>query len=376
MARIGGRLPGLQRGTFATTLLDDDYMEDPVTNDLQSFIAKLTGHEDALLVMSGTMGNQVALRTHLTQPPYQILCDHRAHIIHWEAGGVPTWTGAYVKGIVPSKNHLTMEDIQKHAILDEDYNGCPTRLISLENTLNGSIFPLDEMRRITDWAHANGLKVHLDGARLWNAVAKGAGKISDYTKLCDSVSLCFSKGLGAPIGSIIVGNKAFIKKARWFRKSIGGGTRQAGIISAAARVAVEETFGKGETGEGGLLKRSHKTAEKLAGMWQARGGKLTSPVETNMVWLDFESAGIKPEDWDELSKKEGLKLMGNRLVVHYREYASFARELQSSSSLMLTDAIENSEEAIQKLGEVMDATLSGKIQPSSQAGKGKYYGQT
>ncbi|KZZ96231.1 threonine aldolase [Ascosphaera apis ARSEF 7405] len=337
-----------------TTLLDDDYMEDPVTNDLQSFIANLTGHEDALLVMSGTMGNQVSLRTHLTQPPYQILCDHRAHIIHWEAGGVPTWTGAYVKGIVPSKNHLTLEDIQKHAILDEDYNGCPTRLISLENTLDGSIFPLDEMRRITDWAHANGLKVHLDGARLWNAVAKGAGKLSDYTKLCDSVSLCFSKGLGAPIGSIIVGNKTFIKKARWFRKSIGGGTRQAGIISAAARVAVEETFGKGETGEGGLLKRSHETAERIAEMWQARGGKLASPVETSMVWLDFKSAGIKPEDWDELGKEKGLKLMGNRLVVHYQ----------------------NSDEAVEKLGEVMDIALSGKLQTSSQTGKGKYYGQT
>ncbi|KAI5280610.1 hypothetical protein KEM54_003607, partial [Ascosphaera aggregata] len=307
------------------------------------YISRLTAHEDALLVMSGTMGNQVAIRTHLTQPPYQVLCDHRAHIIHWEAGGVPTWTGAYVKGIIPgyaspgtaatatvggggrrrrrqqqqqqqqqqqnrNNGHLTLEDIQHHAILDVNYNGCPTRLICLENTLDGSIFPLDEMRRISEWAHGNGLKVHLDGARLWNAIAAGAaGEISEYTKLCDSVSLCFSKGLGAPIGSIIVGNREFIGKARWFRKSIGGATRQAGIISAAARIAVEETFGKGGGGEGGLLIKSHDMAKRIAEMWTMRGGKLIAPVETNMVWLDFHDAGVKPEDWHAWGKERGLK---------------------------------------------------------------------
>lgn len=303
------------------SLLDDDFMEDPTTNSLQEFIAELSGHEDALLVMSGTMGNQVALRTHLTQPPYAVLCDHRAHIIHYEGGGVSTWTGAYVKGIVPGNGgYLVLEDIQKHAILDDDFHGCPTRVISLENTLDGTVMPLSEAERICEWAHGHGLRVHLDGARLWEAAVAGAGSIRDYTRLFDSVSLCFSKGLGAPIGSMLVGSKDFIKKARWFRKSIGGGTRQSGVIAAAARVAVEETFGKGPTGEGGKLRPSHENAKKISEMWTRKGGKLASPTETNMVWFDLEAAGVSTGNWEGLGAQEGLKLMGNRLVVHYRKY--------------------------------------------------------
>ncbi|WEW58636.1 beta-eliminating lyase [Emydomyces testavorans] len=301
-----------------TSLLDDDFMEDPTTNSLQEFVAKLANQEDGLLVMSGTMGNQVAIRTHLTQPPYTVLCDHRAHIIHYEAGGVATWSSAYVKGIEPSNGrYLVLEDIQKHAILNDDFHGCPTRVISLENTLDGMILPLSEAKRICEWAHSHGLKVHLDGARLWEAVTAGAGSLPDYTALFDSVSLCFSKGLGAPIGSILVGSTEFIKKARWFRKSIGGGTRQSGIITAAARVAVEETFGKGPRGEGGKLRASHENARRIADVWVQKGGKLACPTETNMVWFNLDAAGISTSDWEKLGQREGLKLMGNRLVVHY-----------------------------------------------------------
>lgn len=305
-----------------TSLLDDDYQEDSETNSLQEFIAKLTSHESALLVMSGTMGNQVAIRSHLAQPPYSILCDHRAHIIHWEGGGACTWTGAFIKGLIPSNGrHLILEDIQKHAMLDDGgFHGCPTRLISLENTLDGTIMPLDETQRICDWAHKNELKVHLDGARLWEAATAGAGSLTEYAGLFDSVSLCFSKGLGAPIGSMLVGSGEFIRKARWCRKAMGGGTRQAGIITAAARVAVEETFGRGPNGEGGKLRATHMKAQQIARAWKSRGGRLSSPTETNMVWLDLEHAGISGEQWDELGKREGLKLQGSRLVVHYRAY--------------------------------------------------------
>lgn len=302
-----------------TSLLDDDFQEDPVTNSLQEFIAELTKHESGLLVMSGTMGNQVALRTHLTQPPYAVLCDHRAHIIHSEGGGVTTWTGAYLKGIAPKNGkYLVLEDIQPHVVLGDNFYGCPTRVISLENTLDGIVMPLDELRRICEWACAQGLKTHLDGARLWDAVASGAGSLSDYTSLLDSVSLCFSKGLGAPIGSMLVGSKEFIKKACWFRKSIGGGTRQAGIIAAAARVAVEETFGHGPEGEGGRLRDSHAKAKTIADLWTSKGGKLKCPVETNMVWFDLDAAGVSISDWQEIGQREGLKMMGNRCVVHYR----------------------------------------------------------
>lgn len=303
-----------------TTLLDDVFEEDPTTNELQRCVAERTKHEDALLVLSGTMGNQVSIRSHLSQPPYSVLCDRRSHIIKYEAGGVSIWTGATVHTIAPKNGiYLTLEDIQKHAILDDNIHYCPTKLISLENTLDGMILPLSEARRIVEWAHANDIKVHLDGARLWEAVVAGAGSLSEYTSLFDSVSLCFSKGLGAPIGSIVVGPKEFIKKARWFRKSIGGGARQTGVFAAAARVALDETFGTDDLGQTGKLSDTHDKAKRVAELWTSRGGKLQYPVHTNMVWLDLEASGVGPNDVAAVGKEKGLNLLGGRVVVHYRK---------------------------------------------------------
>lgn len=352
-----------------TTLLDDVFNEDPVTNSLQKYVAERTGHEGALLVMSGTMGNQVAIRTHLVQPPYAVLCDHRSHIICYEAGGVSAWTGATVQPVIPKNGvHLTLEDVQRHAVLDDDQHYCPTTLISLENTLDGMVMPLEEVRRISEWAHANNVKMHLDGARLWEAVAAGAGSLAEYVSLFDSVSLCFSKGLGAPIGSIITGSKQFIKKARWFRKSIGGGTRQAGVISAAARVAVEETFGPDPHGQKGKLPDTHAKAQRVADLWTARGGKLQHPVHTNMVWLDLDASGVGPNDLAEIGKEKDMKLSGNRVVVHYRKFLLPA-ELPSTDMGCPNTAAEVSDEAIARLEQVFDVALSGQYQRSHDQSK-------
>lgn len=213
-----------------TTLFDDVFLEDPTTTSLESSMASLTSHESALLVLSGTMGNQVALRCHLTQPPHSVLCDNRAHILNSEAGGVASLSGAQVMGIAPSNGiYLTVEDVKKHAVISDDIHSCPTKVIALENTLSGTIMPLSEVRKISAFARENDIRLHLDGARLWEVVAAGAGSLPDFCKCFDSVSLCFSKGLGAPIGSMMVGSKAFIKHARWIRKSIGGGIRMSGI---------------------------------------------------------------------------------------------------------------------------------------------------
>lgn len=352
-----------------TTLLDDVFNEDPVTNSLQKYVAERAGHEGALLVMSGTMGNQVAIRTHLVQPPYAVLCDHRSHIICYEAGGVSAWTGATVQPVIPKNGvHLTLEDVQRHAVLDDDQHYCPTTLISLENTLDGMVMPLEEVRRISEWAHANNVKMHLDGARLWEAVAAGAGSLAEYVSLFDSVSLCFSKGLGAPIGSIITGSKQFIKKARWFRKSIGGGTRQAGVISAAARVAVEETFGPDPHGQKGKLPDTHAKAQRVADLWTARGGKLQHPVHTNMVWLDLDASGVGPNDLAEIGKEKDMKLSGNRVVVHYRKFLLPA-ELPSTDMGCPNTAAEVSDEAIARLEQVFDVALSGQYQRSHDQSK-------
>ncbi|KAJ5157673.1 Aldolase vrtJ [Penicillium canariense] len=340
--------PSMLNAICQTTLLDDVFNEDPTTNALQNYVAERTKHEDALLVLSGTMGNQVAIRSHLAQPPHSVLCDHRSHIICYEAGGVSAWTGATVQTIIPKNGiHLTLEDIQKHAVLDDNIHHCPTKLISLENTLDGMIMPLSEARRIVAWAHANDIKVHLDGARLWEAVVAGAGSLAEYASLFDSVSLCFSKGLGAPIGSILVGPQAFIKKARWFRKSIGGGARQTGVFAAAARVALDETFGTDDYGKTGKLSATHAKAKQIADLWTSRGGKLQYPVHTNMIWLDLEASGVGPNDLTVIGQEKGLRLLGGRVVVHYQV----------------------SDEAIARLSQVFDVAMKGEYQRSEDTSK-------
>jgi len=303
------------------SLLDDVMNEDPTTQDLERHCAELTGKEAGLFVLSGTMGNQLALRSLLTQPPHGVLCDYRSHIVKYEAGGVSALTGAMLKTVVPKNGvYLTLEDVKANIYLDDDVHTCPTRVISLENTLSGMVMPLEEVARISAFAREHGVKMHLDGARLWEVAASGAGSLVDFAQHFDTVSLCFSKGLGAPIGSVLLGTKDIIKHARWTRKSIGGGLRQSGVVTAPARVAVEETFGKGPNGEGGLLKATHVLAKEIAKIWTDLGGKLIHPVHTNMVWIDLEEAGILPERVDELGKEAGLKLMGNRFVIHYQIY--------------------------------------------------------
>ncbi|KAI1206392.1 pyridoxal phosphate-dependent transferase [Annulohypoxylon truncatum] len=302
-----------------TTLLDDVFEEDPTTIDLETHVASLTGKEAALFVLSGTMGNQIALRSLLTRPPHGVLADHRSHIIKYEAGGVTSLTGAMTTPIAPRNGlYLTLEDIESNVVLGEEIHSCPTRVISLENSLNGLIMPLDEVKRISEFAREHGILMHCDGARLWEVVASGAGSLPDFCQYFDTISLCFSKGLGAPIGSIIVGNKSLIKHARWVRKSIGGGLRQSGVVTAAARVAVDVTFGKGPNGESGLLRDTHLTAKRVEKLWTSLGGRMEYPVQTNMVWLDLQSLNCSPSRFAQLGRQVGLKVSGNRIITHYQ----------------------------------------------------------
>ncbi|KAI4207712.1 MAG: hypothetical protein LQ349_009824 [Xanthoria aureola] len=315
------------------TLLDDVFTEDPTTISLESHISDLTGFPAALLVTSGTQGNQLSIRTHMTQPPHSILADSRSHIYQWEAGGICSLTGAFPIQVVPQNDHhLTLLDVKKHAVLDDDVHHCPTRLISLENTLNGSILPLSDCRAISRFARQHHIPLHLDGARLWEAVSAGEGSLQEYCACFDSVSLCFSKGLGAPVGSIVAGSREFIRRARHVRKAMGGGMRQSGVIAAPARVAVDETF------LGGKLVRSHETARKVGGMWEAKGGHLAHGgrgVESNMVWLDLDAAGVPVQEFVEAGVREGVKVMGGRIVCHYQI----------------------GEEGVRALGRVMDVVL-------------------
>ncbi|KAL4925857.1 threonine aldolase family protein [Aspergillus undulatus] len=299
----------------SASLLDDDSREDPTTLTLESTIAQMTGKEAALFVASGTMGNQLCIRAHLSYPPYGVLADARAHIVTSEAGGVASLSGAMVTAVRPGNGlYLTLEDIQRHFNRGELVTDCPTRVIVLENPINGVIVPLDECQRIRDWVKETNVdvKMHLDGARLWEVEAAGAGSLHDFCDCFDSAMLCFSKGLGAPVGSILVGDLEFRERARRVRKSVGGGMRQPGLLCAMAGVGVRQTF------EGGVLKVAQERAREIGGFWEGHGGRLRYPVQTNMVWLDLEREGVTVGEWVRTGEEKGVKVMGERLVVHYQ----------------------------------------------------------
>ncbi|PWN48455.1 hypothetical protein IE53DRAFT_319342 [Violaceomyces palustris] len=296
------------------TMGDDVYGEDEVTNSFQREIAALTGKEAALFVVTGTLSNQLALRTHLHQPPYAIVCDTRSHIHRYEAGGIAFHSGAATELTIPSNGHHIRleEDIIPNLCLSDDIHFAPTRIISLENTLNGTIFPQDEIVKISDYAREKGIKMHLDGARLWNVAAETGLSLKELCQPFDTVSLCLSKGLGAPIGSILVGPREFIAKARHFRKLFGAGTRQTGSLAAAARVAVQSNFPK--------LRRTHELAKMAGEELQKLGVRLTCPVETCMVWMDTSSVGIQVKQLVERAAAlpRPVKLGGERMVIHHQ----------------------------------------------------------
>ncbi|EMD61583.1 hypothetical protein COCSADRAFT_344444 [Bipolaris sorokiniana ND90Pr] len=265
-----------------TTLNDDVYREDETTINFEQEVANLCNHEAAAFVVSGTMANQLALRTLLWQPLHALLADASAHIVHWESGGISRFWGAMLQTMRPSNNlYLTLEDIQKSAVLSYDVHKCPTRVVSIENTSNGTVVPLEELRRVEDWATRAGLQVHIDGARLWEAVAAGV--------CADLVTVNFSKGIGAPMGAMVIGSAESIQRLGRIRKSIGDGMRQSGVLVAAARQGLLENFGTSQTDMRGILKKSHSLAGTIGTLWIEKGGKLVRPVEKNIVWLNLRA---------------------------------------------------------------------------------------
>ncbi|KAF4468173.1 threonine aldolase [Fusarium albosuccineum] len=349
--------PAMLQAIQSCSLLDDVFQEDPATNDLEAYVAERTGKEAGLFVLSGTMGNQLAMRSLLTQPPHSVICDYRAHLFTSEAGGTSSLSGAQIQTIVPKNGrYMTLEEIMENVVLDDDVHGCPTRVISLENTLHGMVIPLAQVKRISEFAREHDIKMHLDGARLWEAVVSGAGTLPEYCSYFDTVSLCLSKGLGAPVGSVLVGPKATLKHARWVRKSIGGGLRQSGVVTSAGRVAIEQTFGSSPDGAGGPLKASHETARKVDALWTGMGGKIDEPTETNMVWLDLKAAGCSEKRFIEIGKEAGLKFMCNRLVTHYQ-------------------VAQNEEEVLRRLKIVFEKVLgeSEDLSAKQKVGKGSVY---
>jgi threonine aldolase len=259
---------------------DDVFDEDPTVNRLEEHVAATLGKEAALFVPSGTMSNQICVRAH-TQPGDELLCETSCHIYLNEQGGPAVLSGVTCRCLDGDHGILDVSQLEDK-IRPDDQHAVRTRLVCLENTHNyggGRVYPLEKIEAISEWAHAAGLRLHLDGARLWNAVVATGIPAATWGNCFDSVSVCFSKGLGAPVGSALAGTREFVAKGRRIRKLFGGGMRQVGVIAAGALYALEHHVER--------LAEDHRNAGVLAqAIGDTRGLRLDPPeVETNLVWF-------------------------------------------------------------------------------------------
>src|SRR5579862_5297961 len=306
----------MRRAMAEAEVADDVYGEDPTVNRLQECAAQIFQKEAAIFVPTGTMGNQVAIRVH-TQHGQEIICEERAHFINLESATVAAFSGCQPRTIYGEDDVITWEQIKKK-IAPPAYYRAQTGLISLENTgslAGGPVFPLDVSDEICDRAHEVGLPVHLDGARIFNAATAMGKPVAEITQKFDSVMFCLSKGLCAPVGSMLVGSKAFIDKARVFRKAMGGGMRQSGVLAAAGLIALEKMPAR--------LQEDHDNARLLAqGLAQIKGIRIDpDKVPTNILVFDISKTGMNADDFNQtlatrnvLANAIGPELM--RFVTH------------------------------------------------------------
>jgi threonine aldolase len=233
--------PEMRRAMADAEVGDDVYGEDPTVNRLEQQAAEIFGREAAIFTPTGSMANQIAIKIH-TQPGQEIICEERAHIYNWEMATLSSFSGCVVRPVRSDDGVLRWEQIKPY-IAPKIYYRAPTGLIVLENTHNmagGTVTSAEVANQVCKEAKAAGLPVHLDGARVFNAAAALGTGVQELTRGFDSVMFCLSKGLCAPVGSLLVGNRTFIDKARIYRKALGGGMRQAGILAAAGLIALEE----------------------------------------------------------------------------------------------------------------------------------------
>jgi threonine aldolase len=275
--------PGMLDAIRSAEVGDDVFGEDPTVNRLQKRVAELLGKEAALFVPSGTQSNQLCVKVH-TQPGDEVLGDSLCHIFNNEAGGPAILSGVTCTAINGKDGILDVSQLEDQ-IKPPDDHLVHTRLVTLENTHNhggGRVYPLDKIQAISRWAQKNGLAMHMDGARLWNAIVRTGIPAADWAQPFDSVSVCFSKGLGAPIGSALAGSAAFVAQARKWRKIMGGGMRQAGIAAAAALYAVDHHIER--------LAEDHLNAQILARAIAEVPCLTLVPrhVETNLVWFEVD----------------------------------------------------------------------------------------
>ena len=306
----------MREAMYRAEVGDDVYGEDPTITELEALGARMTGKEAGLFVTSGTMGNQVAVMTH-TRRGDEIICDAEAHIFYSEVAGLAVLSGVQARTIPSVKGILSAETIEA-AIRTEDIHQPSTSLICLEDTHNragGTCYPLDTLAAIRKVADRRKIPVHIDGARLFNAAVALGVPVDKITQYADTVQFCLSKGLCAPVGTIITGRSDFIAKARKYRKMLGGGMRQAGILAAAGIVGLTSMVDR--------LSEDHENARQLAEELASAGFSIDlSTVQTNIVMVDVSRMGVKAADFAAKLKKAGVlaSVFGEyriRMVTHH-----------------------------------------------------------
>ena len=308
--------PAMRAAMAAAEVGDDVVREDPTVNRLEAMCADLYGMEASLFVPSGSMANQVAIKT-WTQAGDELIVDLNAHCYNLESAAIAALSGVQVTPVEGRRGIMSPEQVEARIRPPNVHHG-PTTLICIENTHNrggGSIYPVETVRGISEVARRRRIRLHLDGARLLNACVEKHLKPADYTRHCDSATLCFSKGLGAPVGSIVAGPADFIERARRWRKVFGGGMRQAGILAAAAIYALEHNVQR--------LAEDHENARLLAhGLAEIDTLDLRpDEVETNMVFVDTQRAGMAAAEFKSRMAEAGVLMYDTapyrvRLVTH------------------------------------------------------------
>jgi len=277
--------PAMRQAMMAAEVGDDVFGEDPTVNALQEKAAQLLGKEAAIFVASGTMANQLSIKAH-TQPGDEVIIEAGAHAMNFEGGAGAVLSGVQFFGIPGHRGIIDAAQVEA-AIRPDDAHFPVSRLIIIENTHNrggGTVFPLSKIMEIRELANRRGLRMHMDGARLWNACVAAGISPAQYAAPFDSVSVCLSKGLGCPAGSLVVGPKDFIKRVHRLRKMVGGGMRQIGFLAAAGIYALDHHIER--------LEEDHRKAKRLAhGLAEIKNIKINpTEVETNILYFDFSPA--------------------------------------------------------------------------------------
>lgn len=314
---------------FNAEVGDDVFGEEPTVNALEEKAAKLFGKESALFCPSGTMTNQIAIKVH-TRPSDEVLCDATAHIYNYEGGGISSNSGVQAKLLSGERGRISGQQVKENINPDFDWM-TKTSLVCIENTANragGSFYSAQQMKELAEVCKLNKLNYHLDGARIFNAIVENDYSPADLGKMFDSISVCLSKGLGAPVGSVLLGDKEFIKKARRVRKVFGGGMRQAGYLAAAGIFALDNNVNR--------LKEDHKRAKQLSDtMKKLSYIENVLPVDTNIIIFNLNDK-INPEQFVQKLAAQNIRAVGfGKQAIRFVTHLDFTDDMLEKTEKVL-----------------------------------------